>query len=76
MKRVLIGGFLSLLGSIWGLAVILLVSDSLVSSWFTPPGRLMTTIAESGMMPVFAVSIVLVLLGVVLMGIEYFRRDG
>lgn len=35
MKKVLIGGFISLLGTIWGLAVIIFTSNNLVSSWPT-----------------------------------------
>lgn len=75
MKRVLIGGFLSLLGSIWALAVIFLADNGLVSSWSTPPGRLLTTISQLGMMPWFVISIGFVLLGAVLMAVEYFRKD-
>jgi hypothetical protein len=33
MKKVLIGGFLSLIGTIWGLAIIVFVGNNLTSSW-------------------------------------------
>lgn len=75
MKRVLIGGFISLIGSIWALAIIFLAGNNLTSGWSTPPGRLLTTISELDMMLLFVVSVALVLLGIVLMIIEYFRKE-
>ena len=75
MKRALIGGFISLIGSIWALGIIFMGFDNLVSEWPTPPGRLLTTVSELGMMPWFAVSVVFVLLGVVLMVVEYFHKE-
>ncbi len=75
MKRALIGAFTSLIGSIWTLAILYVASSNLASEWHTPPGRLLTTIANFGMMPWFVISVVFVLLGIVLMAIEYFRKD-
>lgn len=75
MKRVLIGGFLSLLGTIWGMAVLLFVGNNMASAWSTPPGRFLTTVAETGLTLPFAVSILFVALGLVIMGIEYFKKD-
>ncbi|MGI5893518.1 MAG: hypothetical protein ACOX6P_02890 [Candidatus Merdivicinus sp.] len=75
MKRTIIGGFLALLGTIWGLAVILFVGNNLVSSWPTPPGRFLTSVLELDMTLPFVISILFVLLGLVIMGIEYFKKD-
>ncbi len=75
MKRVLIGGFVSLIGSIWTLAIILLAANNLTSSWYTPPGRLLTSISELGLMLFFVISALLVVLGIVLMAVEYFKRE-
>lgn len=75
MKRALIGGFVSLLGSIWTLAISLVAAGNLTSEWHTPPGRFITTVMEMGMMPFFVISIVLLLLGIVIMVIEYFKKD-
>ncbi len=75
MKRALIGGFISLIGSIWTLAIMQIAISNLASEWHTPPGRLLTTIANLGMMPWFVISVVLALLGIVLMVIEYFRKE-
>ena len=75
MKRALIGGFISLLGTIWGLAIAVVASNNLVSGWTTPPGRFLSTVAEMGFVPLFAMAIVLIVLGLVIMAIEYFRKD-
>lgn len=75
MKKAIIGGFISLLGTIWDLAIIMAASNDLVSGWSTPPGRLLTTISELGVMPFFVISNVFLLLGLVVMAIEYFKKD-
>ncbi|RKJ61784.1 hypothetical protein D7Y06_19330 [Roseburia sp. 1XD42-69] len=46
-----------------------------INGWSTPPGKLLTQIAESNLMLWFCISIALVILGIVLMIIEYFRKD-
>jgi len=74
MKRALIGGFLSLLGTIWGLAVLTAASTNLVTSW-GEYGRLMTTVIEMGLTFPLVLSAFFVLLGIGIMVIEYFRKD-
>lgn len=76
MKRALIGGFISLLGSIWTLAILVVAGNNLTSGWSTPPGRLMTTVIEMDMMPWLVVSAALLLCGMGMMLIEYFRKEG
>ena len=75
MKRAIIGGFTALIGSIWALACILTAANHLTSSWSTPPGRFLTTVAELGIAPYLVVSLALALLGMICMGIEYFKKD-
>lgn len=74
MKRALIGGFLSLLGTIWGLAIIVAASLNLVSSW-GEYGRLMTTVIEMGLTFPLVLSAVFAAAGVIIMLIEFFRKD-
>lgn len=76
MKRVVIGGFISLVGSIWTLAILVVAGNNLTSGWSTPPGRLVTTLLEINMMPGFVISVALLLCGMGMMLIEYFRKDG
>ena len=75
MKRVLIGGFLSLIGSIWAMAVLFVAGSYLTSGWTTPAGSFMTTVAETGLSEVFGMAILFVVLGIVIMMVELFRRD-
>ncbi len=60
---------------IWELAIIVFAENNLVSSWATPPERFLTTISETGMALPMVKASILLLLGLVIMGIEYFRKD-
>ena len=75
MKRAIIGGFISLIGSIWTLAVIISANNYAIDGWATPPGKLLTQITESNLVIWFGISIATVVLGIVLMAIEYFKKD-
>ena len=75
MKRAIIGGFVSLIGSIWALAVIISANNYPIDDWTTPPGKLLTQIERSNLTLWFAVSVISVLLGIILMAVEFFRKD-
>lgn len=75
MKKVFIGGFLSLLGSIWALPMVLYAASHLVSSWSTPPGRLLATLSEYGLMPFVIVSMAFIVLGVGILLFEFFQKE-
>ncbi len=77
LKRTVIGAVLSLLGSIWGLAALLVGAAYMenVSEWPTAQGRYVTAILRSGMMPPLAIGGVLLLLGLLVTGIEYFKKE-
>lgn len=75
MKRMIIGGFLSLIGSIWALAIVFLAGNNLVSGWSTPPGRFLSTVLEMDLFVIFALSILFVILGICIMIVEFFRKE-
>ena len=75
MKRALIGGFLSLIGSIWSLAIVFIAGNNLVTSWDTQLGRLWSTVIEMDLMFLFILSVVFIVLGIVLVAVELFRKD-
>lgn len=75
MKKVLIGGFLSIIGSIWALAMALVVENNLASSWSTPPGRLLTTVQEMGLMALFPAAVFLVIFGIFILLAELLRKE-
>lgn len=74
MKKVLTGGFFSLIGSIWALAIMFIAGNNLVSSWSTF-GRFLTTVMELDLLAVFVVSILFVILGICIMVVEFFRKE-
>ena len=71
----MIGGFLSLIGSIWALAVMFAANNNLVSSWATPPGRFLTTVSQMGLIPIFVIAIFIVVFGFLILAIEFFKRE-
>lgn len=75
MKRVLIGGFLSLIGTIWGVAVLVFSALNPVDYWDNPPGRLFTTIMERGLLPVYLLALVMVGFGLGILVYEFFRKE-
>ncbi len=74
MKKTVIGGFISLIGSIWSIVIFVYVSNNLVSSWRTPPGRFFSTVFEKEMIMPFILAVVFLLTGLIIMGIEYFKK--
>lgn len=75
MKRAVIGGFLSLIGSIWALAIVFIVGNNLVTSWDTKLGRFLSTIIEMDLTLLFAFSVVFIVLGIILMTVELFCKE-
>ena len=75
MKKVIIGGFLSLIGTLGILAVYITAGNNLATSWETPPGRFLYTVSENGMTSLLVCSIIIAALGLIVLGIEYFKRE-
>ena len=75
MKRAFIGGWLALLGTIWGAGVIIAASQMLVDSWDPAIGRLLTTILEKQLIIPFAIAALFLALGLVIMAVEFFKKD-
>ena len=75
LKRAIIGGFISLIGSIWVLAIIISANNYAINGWTTPPGKLITQMIESNLMVWFGISVATIVLGIVLLIIEYFKKD-
>lgn len=75
MKKTIIGGFLSLIGSIWTLAILIAAGNNLVSSWTTPPGRLLSTVFSMGLTFWFVFAIALTVFGLGVLAVELFKKD-
>lgn len=77
MKRTLIGGFLTLVGSIWCLAGLLATAVKMeeVGSWATPPGRFGTAMIQSGLTWIVAPGGILLALGLLILVVEFFKKE-
>lgn len=75
MKRAIIGGFVSLIGSTLLAAFSISATSMMTSGWSTPPGKFMTAIAEADVSFGFWLSFVLIVLGCVIMAVEFFKKD-
>lgn len=75
MKKALIGGFLSLLSSLWLIAFYFCILNNMVTSYFTPPGRFISTINTLGLAIPILIAIVFLILGIIIMIIEFFNKD-
>lgn len=76
MKKAIIGGFISITGSIGNLSILIVAANNMIGGWSTPPGRLLSTVSEIGMTPLMIFSCILVVIGLIIMGVEFFKREG
>lgn len=74
LKRALIGGWLALLGTIWGAGVIIAASQMLVDSWDPVIGRFLATILDRQLIIPFVIAALFLLLGLVSMAVEFFKE--
>lgn len=74
MKKIVAGGFLSLVGSICALAILVSASNSLVNEWVTETGRLMSTVMKLKMMFPLILCVICIAC-IIMMLVESFRRD-
>lgn len=75
MKRAIIGGFVSLIGSIWAITIVFLAGSNLVTSWDTKLGRLWSTVIEMDLAFLFVISVVFIVLGLILMAVELICKE-
>ena len=75
MKKVIAGGFSSLIGSIWTLAILIAAGKHPVSHWHTPPGRLLSSVMEMNLLFPLILFVLLFIFGLVLMFFACFQKD-
>lgn len=73
MKKVIIGGFLAVVSSIWAIAIGAYVQFNLVSDW--RGSRFWSSASQLGVILPLIISLIILALGIVIMCIEYFRKD-
>ena len=74
MKKTIIGGVLAIIGTLGHLAVIIIAAKNIASEWSTPPGRLLSTVCELGMLGILFIFFAILITGLVVLGIEYFKK--
>lgn len=74
LKNLIIGCVFLIIGSIGTGVILLVASNNLVSSWWTPPGRLLTTIQALSLMPFLILSLLFFCAGILIMIVEYFKK--
>lgn len=75
MKKMIIGGLLAFLGSIWALVIISVAGNNLVNSWNTDLGRLYSTVSEYQLTIPFILAVILAVFGLVVLFVELFRKE-
>ncbi|MCM1049552.1 MAG: hypothetical protein NC433_14135 [Clostridiales bacterium] len=73
MKKVIIGGFLAVVSSIWAIAIGAYVQFNLVSEW--SGSRFWSSASKLGLIVPLVISLIILAFGIVIMCIEYFRKD-
>ena len=75
MKKTLIGGILTLAGSIWALAILTAAGNNLVNGWDTSLGRFWSTVVDMNLVFLFVLSCIVTVFGIVVLLVELFRKE-
>lgn len=75
MKRVMIGSVFLFVGAIWITAILNFAVNHLVSSFYISTGQLLSTIIVYKLVLPFYISIIFLIVGIVILGIEYFKKE-
>ena len=75
MKKALVGGFLSLVGSIWAMVIMLVAGSNLVTEWNTEAGRFWSTVTDLRLMFPFILAAVIAVIGNIVMVIGLIKKD-
>lgn len=74
MKRVIIGGFLAVISSIWAIVIGAYVQFNLAPSW-SGSSRFWSYASQLGVIVPLIISLIILALSIIIMCIEYFRKD-
>lgn len=74
MKKVIIGGFLAVISSIWTIVIWAYVQINLAPSW-SGGSRFWSSASQLGVIVPLIISLIILALSIIIMCIEYFRKD-
>lgn len=76
MKRALIGEFLAIIGSLWAIVLGAYVQYHLISTWDGSYGNsFWASAAQLGFMAPLILSLIVFALGIVILCVEFFRKN-
>jgi len=77
LKKIITGAVILLTGAILFLSVFIVGGNlaPTLTEWYTNSGKLWTAISEAKLYPVFAISIVAMIAGIVILIREYFDKS-
>lgn len=75
MKRAVIGGFLSVIGAMFSIAILYFAANHMASEYAMPPGRLLSTLAQNGTIFPMMAAVALLAAGLIMMLQEYSKKD-
>ena len=73
MKKTIIGEILAIVSSIWAIAIGAYVQMNLVSSWSS--SRFWSSALELGVVVPLTIALTILALSIVIIAIEYFRKE-
>lgn len=74
MKKVIIGGFLTVVSSIWAIIISAYVQLNLAAR-YGGSSRFWSSASQLGVIAPLIISLIFLALGIIIMCIEYFRKD-
>ena len=75
MKKAIIGGFLSLICTIWLCTLYCTVMDHMVTEYFDPPGPFFSTVQALNLTIPMLLLFIGFIIGIIIMGREFFRKE-
>ena len=75
MKKTIIGAVLSLVGSLWSIAILLVAGNNLPDNWYTDLGKFWSNVINLKLMFPFVLSVIIAVFGIIVLMIELFRKE-
>ena len=75
MMKTIIGAVLSLVGSLWSIAILLVAGNNLTDSWYTDLGKFWSNVVNLKLMFPFVLSVIIAVFGIIVLMIELFRKE-
>ena len=75
MKKTIIGAVLSLVGSLWSLALLFIAGNNPPDTWYTDLGKLWSYVVDLKLVLPFVLGVIIAVFGIIILLIELFRKE-